>query len=122
MAPIPLQELTMTTTHIYCLLFTGYQTLDLMGPVELLSRLPDVHLHFVSHSGGLIDSAQGFAVATDRLDSLRSGSILAQGTPSDVVTEETVKEVFGISSKVVPDPVSGAPLVMPIGRHRVKGE
>jgi len=46
----------------------------------------------------------------------------AKDTPSDVVTEETVREVFGISSKVVPDPVSGAPLVMPIGRHRVKRE
>jgi len=58
----------------------------------------------------------------DELSAMRSGSILAQGTPSDVVTEETVREVFGISSKVVPDPVSGAPLVMPIGRHRVKRE
>ena len=86
----------MTTTHIYCLLFTGYQTLDLMGPVELLSRLPAVQLHFVSHSGGLIDSAQGFAVATDKLDSLRSGSILL--VPGGMATRTLVADAAFIAA------------------------
>ena len=37
--------------------------------------------------------------------------------PSEVLTSETVAEVFGMRSEVVPDPVSGRPLVVPIGRH-----
>ena len=86
----------MTTTHIYCLLFPGYQTLDLMGPVELLSRLPAVQLHFVSHSGGLIDSAQGFAVATDKLDGLRSGSILL--VPGGMATRTLVADAAFIAA------------------------
>jgi len=96
--------------------------LDVANQLEVLDLLIDLNARrgttvvMVLHDLGLA------ARYSDELIAMRSGSILAQGTPSDVVTEETVREVFGISSKVVPDPVSGAPLVMPIGRHRVKGE
>ena len=38
--------------HIYCLLFDGYETLDLMGPVEFLHSVPGARLHYVSHLGG----------------------------------------------------------------------
>ncbi|WP_196761666.1 MULTISPECIES: hypothetical protein [Eikenella] len=31
-------------TDIYCLLFEQYETLDLMGPVEFLFRLPQTRL------------------------------------------------------------------------------
>ena len=96
--------------------------LDVANQLEVLDLLIDLNARrgttvvMVLHDLGLA------ARYSDELIAMRSGSILAQGTPSDVVTEETVREVFGISSKVVPDPVSGAPLVMPIGRHRVKRE
>ena len=46
--------------HIYCLLFDGYETLDLMGPVEFLHSVPGARLHYVSHLGGAIRSTQGF--------------------------------------------------------------
>jgi len=96
--------------------------LDVANQLEVLDLLIDLNARkgttvvMVLHDLGLA------ARYSDELIAMRSGSILAQGTPAEVVTEGTVKEVFGISSKVVPDPVSGAPLVMPIGRHKVKGE
>lgn len=34
-------------------------------------------------------------------------------------TEERVSRVFGLTSRIIPDPVSGTPLVLPIGPHRV---
>jgi hypothetical protein len=34
-----------------------------------------------------------------------------------VVTEQLVLDVFGLESRVLPDPVSGTPLIIPIGRH-----
>ena len=48
---------------------------------------------------------------------MKNGEIVAQGAPSAVVTEELVDEVFGLRSKVIQDPVSHTPLVVPIGRH-----
>ena len=37
--------------------------------------------------------------------------------PRDVVDAELVDEVFGLACDVVPDPVSGTPMVVPRGRH-----
>ncbi|MFC9465943.1 hypothetical protein [Streptomyces coelicoflavus] len=33
------------------------------------------------------------------------------------MTEDTVRSVYGMESRVIEDPVSGRPLVLPIGRH-----
>jgi iron complex transport system ATP-binding protein len=53
----------------------------------------------------------------DHVVALKAGRVVAEGAPADVVTEEMVADVFGMDCRVVPDPVSGTPLVVPIGRH-----
>ncbi|GAB3137151.1 ABC transporter ATP-binding protein [Microbispora hainanensis] len=64
----------------------------------------------------------------DHLIAMKAGRIVAQGAPGDVITGDLVQEVFGLASVVVPDPVTGGPLVVPgapgstdrsarIGRH-----
>ncbi|CAM5697033.1 ABC transporter ATP-binding protein OS=Streptomyces alboniger OX=132473 GN=CP975_15630 PE=4 SV=1 [Streptomyces alboniger] len=55
----------------------------------------------------------------DHLVAMRDGRVIAEGAPRDVVTEELVDEAFGMRSSLVTDPVSGTPLIVPIGRHRV---
>ncbi len=49
----------------------------------------------------------------DHLVAMKSGRVVAAGPPSEVVTEELVREVFGLECVVVPDPVTGSPLVVP---------
>ena len=44
---------------------------------------------------------------------MRDGRIVASGTPHDVITAESVRAVFGLESIVIPDPLSGTPLVVP---------
>ncbi|RWZ68126.1 ABC transporter ATP-binding protein [Labedella populi] len=53
----------------------------------------------------------------DHLFAVKEGRIFASGTPREVVTPETVEAVFGMASRVIDDPVTGTPLVVPIGRH-----
>jgi iron complex transport system ATP-binding protein len=48
---------------------------------------------------------------------MRGGKVDATGRPADVVTAARVEEVFGLEAQVIHDPVSGTPLVVPIGRH-----
>jgi iron complex transport system ATP-binding protein len=56
----------------------------------------------------------------EQLVAMKDGRIVVQGTPAEVLTEAMLLEVFGLDARVVPDPVSGTPLVVPIGhRHRV---
>ncbi|MEU9608459.1 ABC transporter ATP-binding protein [Streptomyces sp. NPDC048057] len=56
----------------------------------------------------------------DHLIALTPGRPHASGTPHEVLTRENVRAVFGLDSRVIEDPVSGRPLILPIGRHRIK--
>lgn len=50
-----------------------------------------------------------------RILAIRAGRLVAEGTPSDVVTEEIVREIFDLDVRVIEDPVSGTPLCVPVG-------
>ncbi|MFF1417858.1 ABC transporter ATP-binding protein [Streptomyces sp. NPDC058280] len=54
----------------------------------------------------------------DHLVAMKSGRIVAEGRPQDIVTAELVRQVFGLESVVVPDPVTGSPLVVPGAPYR----
>ncbi|QXE36285.1 ABC transporter ATP-binding protein [Streptomyces sp. GMY02] len=49
----------------------------------------------------------------DHLVAMKSGRVIAEGAPGEVVTAELVREVFGLEAVVIPDPVTGSPLVVP---------
>ncbi|MFJ7786386.1 ABC transporter ATP-binding protein [Streptomyces albidoflavus] len=49
----------------------------------------------------------------DHLIAFREGRVVAEGTPAEVVTAGLVREIFGLECVVVPDPVTGSPLVVP---------
>ncbi|MFC5722521.1 ABC transporter ATP-binding protein [Streptomyces gamaensis] len=49
----------------------------------------------------------------DHLVAMKAGHVVARGRPAEVITAGLVREVFGLESVVVPDPVTGSPLVVP---------
>ncbi|MCM2430819.1 ABC transporter ATP-binding protein [Streptomyces sp. RKAG337] len=53
----------------------------------------------------------------DHVIAMKSGRIVAEGPPADVITAATVEDVFDLRCQVTTDPVSGTPLVIPMGRH-----
>jgi iron complex transport system ATP-binding protein len=91
--------------------------LDVSHQVELLDLLTDLNrergttILLVLHDLNL-----AFRYA-DHLVAMKDGRVVAEGAPWEVVTAELVTEVFGLPCQVMPCPVSGAPLVLPIGRH-----
>ncbi len=48
----------------------------------------------------------------DRLVLINNGRVHAQGTPSEVITAENIKEVYGADSCVYAHPVNGLPAVL----------
>lgn len=52
---------------------------------------------------------------------MKDGALVASGRPEDVLTEQLVADVFDLPCRIVPDPVTGTPLVVPLdgaGRQR----
>jgi iron complex transport system ATP-binding protein len=44
---------------------------------------------------------------------MREGRILAQGRPGEIVTAELIEAAFGLACRIITDPESGTPLVIP---------
>lgn len=56
---------------------------------------------------------------SDHLIAMRDGAVVAQGAPSEVISEEMLRETFGLHSTVIDDPVApGRPCIIPIGTRR----
>ncbi|MFE3258608.1 ABC transporter ATP-binding protein [Nocardia sp. NPDC059091] len=57
---------------------------------------------------------------SDRLIVMHAGRIVAQGVPADIIDAELLREVFGLRAEVLEDPVSGRPMIVPIGARHVR--
>lgn len=68
------------------LLFPDFETLDAFGPVEVLGRIEEYKLRYISVTGGTITSRQGIRVLTEDIQSDDCDGILlipgGQGTRS----------------------------------------
>ncbi|MGW6458788.1 ABC transporter ATP-binding protein [Streptomyces sp. NPDC055078] len=94
--------------------------LDASHQVEVLDLLTDLN-----HARGttvvmVLHDLNLAARYADHIVALASGRLHAAGTPYEVLTERNVRAVFGLDSRIIEDPVSGRPLMLPIGRHGVR--
>jgi iron complex transport system ATP-binding protein len=47
---------------------------------------------------------------------LKEGNVFAEGTPADVLTPETLAEVFGVRARVMNGPDGIELVIVPVGR------
>jgi iron complex transport system ATP-binding protein len=93
--------------------------LDLAHQMEVLDLLKDLNqtqnrtivmvLHDLNHA----------CRYADYLVALKEGAIAAQGHPAQVMTEEMVQTVFQLISRIIPDPITGTPMCIPIRKYDV---
>jgi len=93
--------------------------LDVAHQVEVLDLLTDLNRERGTTIVMVLHDMNLAARYSDHLFALRAGRIVASGAPDDVMTSELIREVFDLDALVVPDPVSGSPIVLPRGRHHV---
>lgn len=86
--------------------------LDMAHQVELLDLLAQLHATGRTIVAVLHDLNQACRYAT-HLVAMRDGAVLAEGSPTGIVTEELVATVFNLPSVIIADPVTGTPLVVP---------
>ena len=91
--------------------------LDIAYQIELMELLTDLNRAGNTVVAVLHDLNQAARYAT-HLVAMRDGRVVAEGPPRRVVTADLVEEVFGLRCVVLPDPISEAPLVVPLGNVR----
>ena len=86
--------------------------LDIAHQYDLLDLFARLHGQGTTVVAVLHDLNQAARYATD-LIVMADGDVVATGTPAEVLTEQLVTDVFDLPCVVVPDPVTGSPMVVP---------
>jgi iron complex transport system ATP-binding protein len=89
--------------------------LDMAHQLDVLELVRDLHAAGRTVVMVLHDVNQAARYA-DHLVALRDGRIAAAGPPGDVLTPALISEVFGVRCRVLTDPDSATPLIVPVAR------
>ena len=89
--------------------------LDVAHQVEVLDLLARLNRERGTTVVMVLHDLNLAARYADHLVVMGEGRVLCEGDPRDVLTVEIVRKAFGLESVVVPDPVTGGPLVVPAG-------
>jgi iron complex transport system ATP-binding protein len=91
--------------------------LDISHQIDVLDLLTDLNRQRGTTVAMVLHDLNLAARYADHLVAMAGGRVVAAGYPGEVLTEDIVREVFGLDSRVVPDPLTGRPMIIPIGRH-----
>ncbi len=96
--------------------------LDLAHAVDVLDLVDELHSTLGRTVVMVLHDLNLAARYADRLVVMSEGRVVATGDPEVVLTADLLASVFGLQARVVPDPVYGRPLVVPVGgRRRPRG-
>ncbi|MEV0092432.1 ABC transporter ATP-binding protein [Streptomyces sp. NPDC050738] len=87
--------------------------LDISHQVEVLDLVRQLNHERGRTVVAVLHDLNQAARYADHLVAMKAGRVVAEGHPKEVVTAELVRDVFGLEAVVVPDPVTGSPLVVP---------
>ncbi|WP_167154249.1 ABC transporter ATP-binding protein [Streptomyces sp. MBT27] len=92
--------------------------LDIQHQIEVLDLCAQLHEEQGRTLVAVLHDLNQAARYASHLIAMRDGEVVAEGTPSSVVTAELVERVFGVRCQVIPDPETGTPLVVPAAPRR----
>jgi iron complex transport system ATP-binding protein len=93
--------------------------LDINHQVDVLDLLTDLNQQRGTTIVMVLHELNLAARYADQLVAMANGQVYAVGPPEKILTEQMVREVFGLESRVIEDPVTGKPMMIPLGRHGV---
>jgi iron-siderophore transport system ATP-binding protein len=90
--------------------------LDLSHQIDVLELVARLHAERGRTVVVVLHDLNLAARYAQRLVAVRDGVLVASGTPHEVLTEQLLADVFDLEARVVPDPVAGTPMVVPVRR------
>ena len=91
--------------------------LDIQHRIAVLDLCADLHEQRGRTLVAVLHDLNQAARYATHLIAMRDGRIEAQGPPGQIITAAMVERVFGVRCRVVEDPESGTPLVVPAARR-----
>lgn len=92
--------------------------LDLAHQIEVLELCTTLNKAGTTLVAVLHDLNQAARYAT-HIIAMRSGEVIAEGAPGDIITAEMVEKTFGVRSRIITDPETDTPLVIPLGEGAI---
>ncbi|MFI7608357.1 ABC transporter ATP-binding protein [Micromonospora sp. NPDC049366] len=92
--------------------------LDIAHQIEILDLCARLHEEQGRTLVAVLHDLNHAARYATHLIAMRDGRVVAAGPPGEVVTADLVAEVFGLPCRVIDDPETGTPLVVPAARRR----
>jgi ABC-type cobalamin/Fe3+-siderophores transport system ATPase subunit len=90
--------------------------LDITHQLDMLDLFRSVNREHGTTIVAVLHDLNQAARYADRIVAMRDGAILATGTPDEVLTPAVMKRVFDLDCRIIPDPETGTPMVVPARR------
>lgn len=92
--------------------------LDLAHQMDMLELCRRLHTFEGRTIVAVLHDLNQAARYATHLIAMRDGNVVAHGAPAQVITESNVYQIFGVRSRVITDPVTGSPMVVPLVPER----
>lgn len=93
--------------------------LDITYQIEILDLLTDLNRKKGTTIVMVLHDINLSARYADYIFAVNKGNLISKGTPSEVITEGLIRQVFDLECTVIKDPVSNSPFIVPKGRYHV---
>jgi len=91
--------------------------LDLSHQIEVMELASDLVRKMGKTIIAVLHDLNQAARYADHMVMLKAGRIVASAAPEEVMTAETIQEVFDVNTKIIPDPVTNTPMCIPVPRR-----
>jgi iron complex transport system ATP-binding protein len=91
--------------------------LDIAHQIDVLDLCARLHREQDRTLVAVLHDLNHAARYATHLIAMRDGRVVAEGDPSSIVTGDLVESVFGLPCRVIEDPETGTPLVIPAARR-----
>lgn len=89
--------------------------LDVSHQMNVLDLLRTLNRHEKRTVVAVLHDLNHACRYADHLVIMREGRIVRQGVPAEIVTSELIAQVFDLPNVIIDDPVTGTPLIIPLG-------
>jgi len=90
--------------------------LDITHQIELMELLRELNQRHGRTLVVVLHELNQACRYASHLIAMREGAIIAEGRPSEIITEELIEQVYGLKAVIIADPIAGTPMIVPVGK------